>query len=85
MCFGLAQLYVAVTSACMSIKQVLGGVVLVIVTNFFPLLYCYSCRGSFTCMFVDRMILKIVKNVIYMEVESETWKLKLIKYFCCDI
>ena len=35
-CFGLAQLYVAVTSACMSIKQVLGGVALVSVTNFLP-------------------------------------------------
>ena len=35
-CFGLAQLHVAMKSACMSIKQVLGGVALVIVTNFFP-------------------------------------------------
>ena len=35
-CFGLAQLYVAVTLACMSIKQVLGGVALVIVTNLPP-------------------------------------------------
>ena len=35
-CFGLAQLYVAVTSACMSIKQVLGGVALVSVTNLPP-------------------------------------------------
>ena len=57
MYFGLAQLYVTVTLACMSIKQVLGGVALVIVTNLFPLLYCYNCRGSFTCMFVDRMLL----------------------------
>ena len=35
-CFGLAQLYVAVTSACMSIKQVLEGVALVIVKNLSP-------------------------------------------------
>ena len=35
-CFGLAQLYVAMTSARMSIKQVLGGVALVIVTNLSP-------------------------------------------------
>ena len=38
-CFGLAQLYVAVTSACMSIKQVLGGVALVSVKTF-PHLDC---------------------------------------------
>ena len=64
-CFGLAQLYVTVTSAYMSInvyQASLRGVALVIITNLFPLLhlYCYSCRGSFTCMFVDqsdRMIL----------------------------
>ena len=57
-CFGLAQLYVAVTLAYMSIKQVLGGVALVIVTNLSPFyIACYNCRGSFKCMFVDRMIL----------------------------
>ena len=49
-CFGLAQLYVAVTPACMSIKQVLGGVALVIVTNL-SLFYIASCWGS--VMFVD--------------------------------
>ena len=47
---GLAQLYVAMTMACMSIKQVLGGVALVIVTNLSPF-YIASCQWSI--MFVD--------------------------------
>ena len=54
-CFGLAQLYVAMT-ACMSIKQVLGGVALVSVTNL-PPSRLLVVGGSFTCMFVDQIIL----------------------------
>ena len=50
-CFGLAQLYVAMTSA------------LVIVTNL-PPFYIASCQGSFTCKFVDRMILIIIIIII---------------------
>ena len=52
-CLGLVQLYVAVTPAlavCMSIKQVLGGVALIIVTNPSPF-YIASCWGLI--IFVD--------------------------------
>ena len=40
----LAQLYVAVTPVCMSIKQVLGGVALCDCYKHFPF-YIASCRG----------------------------------------